>query len=139
MTKQQTENMVRLVARLETLGLSYRDTVALLKIERTLSRWAEAECNGVIQRDGDNGDGKPFAVYEVRGNTFGGYNRCPIADREKGALKRLGVIMAPFAGKLIAYHQGDPRGCALYVVELARVPAGSKVDSCYSNGVAVCV
>lgn len=39
-----------LFARLGELGFTYEESVALRRIEMTLSRWAEAECNGEIQR-----------------------------------------------------------------------------------------
>ena len=62
----------------------------------------------------------------------------PVADREAGALRRLAAIMAPRKRRLIAYHQGDPRGCALYIVRRRDIPAGASVESFYNRGVAVC-
>jgi hypothetical protein len=38
-----------------------------------------------------------------------------LADRERGALKRLARIMARYPG-FASYVQGDPRGCALYIL-----------------------
>ena len=55
--------------------------------------------------------------------------RTPIADREAGALRRVRAVCA--ANGLHFYHQGDPRGCALYV---AREPLDG---SNYTRGFAV--
>jgi hypothetical protein len=57
---------------------------------------------------------------------------------ESAALRN---IRALFSGKstLAFYHQGDPRGCALYVLRPNDVPAGESADSYYSRGIAVCV
>ncbi len=43
----------------------------------------------------------------------GNMRRYAIADRERGALKRVGAICARLGASF--YHQTDPRGCALYV------------------------
>ena len=48
--------------------------------------------------------------------------RYPIADRETGARKRLAVIMARYP-HLTAYVQGDPRGCALYILTASQLSA----------------
>lgn len=99
-----------LFARLFALGFTPEEAVTLRRIEMTLQRWAEHECNGDIQRD-DN-TGKPFRVTTLGRDAFRAQS--PIADREAGALKRLAAIMAKHPA-LWSYHQGDPRGCALYV------------------------
>jgi hypothetical protein len=59
-----------------------------------------------------------------------------VADREKGALKRLQAIVAQYP-EFIAYHQTDPRGCAVYLVRKSDVPEGTNIDSVYSRGIAV--
>ena len=61
----------------------------------------------------------------------------PIADRERGALKRLATIMTRYPG-FTAYVQGDPRGCSLYILRPGDVREGASIDSCYSNGIGVC-
>jgi len=33
--------------------------------------------------------------------------------------------------------QGDPRGCALYILRPDDIPAGADVASCYTRGIAV--
>ncbi len=35
------------------------------------------------------------------------------------------------------YVQGDPRGCALYILRPGDVPEGAEVDRYYSRGIAV--
>ena len=59
-----------------------------------------------------------------------------VPDRERGALKRLAALMKGRSG-LWFYHQGDPRGCALYVGKVADL-GGLPVDQAYNRGVAVC-
>jgi hypothetical protein len=123
----------KMLDRLMDLGIKGDDARALRRISMTLHRWAEEECNGTIQRS--DATGNPFRYIELAN----GQHECAghIADREKGAQKRLAAIMARYPA-LIAYEQGDPRGCALYVA--SREALGSRdIDSCYSSfGMAVC-
>lgn len=130
------KDTVRLIGTLEALGISWDDAWALRRISMTLHSWHELECGtdkGCIERDGPNGDGKPFMTYE-RGNMPRG--RYAIPDREKGAHKRLATIMAKYP-TLKAYIQGDPRGAALYILRPGDVPEGKDADAYYSRGVAV--
>lgn len=134
MKTSKMQNRYNLIRRLEEVGFSYDEAQQLRRIEMTLQHWSEEECNGTIQRDGDNGDGKPCRYYERQnGEHFRGGI---IPDREAGALKRLAKIME---GKpeLVSYHQGDPRGCALYIVKKADLN-GSDIGSVYTRGIAVC-
>jgi len=147
MSKQKDK--FELFRRLAALGFSYDEAHALRRIEMTLQRWAELECgttgaNGrsdvSIERDGENGDGKPFMRI---GCDYGhGYKitRYPVADREAGALRRLAAIMARHRS-LVAYHQGDCRGCTLYIVRRRdlRGKLGEKlpVAQFYTRGLAV--
>lgn len=93
----------------------------LRRAQMTLHRWAEEMCNGTIQRDGPEGDGKPFRVREYQrfsampGNVGVKHERItyPVPDREAGALRRVAEVCK--AAGLHYYHQTDPRGCALYV------------------------
>lgn len=130
----KAERRQRLMNRLADLGFSYDEANKLRRIEMTLHRWSEEECNGTIQRDGDEGDGKPRRYYErqngeiVRGSI--------IPDREAGALRRLKAILQ-FHSDLSYYHQGDPRGCALYIVRNSDIVDGD-ISSLYTRGVAVC-
>ena len=114
-----------MIRALESEGVTYQDAQALRRISRTLHRWHELECGcdrGAIERDEETG-----VPYWYNPNTGTRYRT---RDMETGALKRLNAIMARYP-HLRAYVQGDPRGCALYVL-----PAGISVDS-YRNGIAV--
>ncbi len=88
----------------------------LRRAQLTLRRWAELECGtytGHIEREGDDGNGRPYFVPDWRGRGPGGAVRRPIPDRERGALARVAAVCK--AAGLHWYHQTDPRGCALYV------------------------
>jgi hypothetical protein len=125
------------VQTLEKLGIAYEDAVSLRRISMTLHRWHELECGtdrGCIEREGENGDGRPFMTYERGNGTRGRYR---IADREKGAHKRLAKIMARYPA-LKSYIQGDPRGAALYILRPDDVPEGQQADAYYSRGIVVC-
>lgn len=113
------------------IGVSHDDAIALRRISMTLRRWFEHECNGAIQRDGERGDGAPYWH-----NTTTGRKLCRAPDRERGALKRLDKIMRAYPD-LKPYVQGDPRGCALYLLRPNDVPAGANADAYYSRGVPV--
>lgn len=112
-------------------GILWDDAVALRRISMTLRRWYEHECNGAIQREGERGDGAPYWYSEMTGRRL---SRAP--DRERGALKRLGSIMARYPD-LKPYVQGDPRGCSLYILRPNDVPEGKDADAYYSRGIPV--
>ena len=119
--------------RLQRAGVSYEDANKLRRIALTLHRWNELECgtdSGAVERD--EVTGKPY-WYRADGNG----KRYPVADREKGAQKRLAKLMERYKGQFIAYEQGDPRGASLYLVRPKDVPAGQNIDGYYSNGIAV--
>lgn len=144
-----------LFQRLQALGFTHEEAVALRRIEMTLQRWGEAECGDsndfrsvAIERDETTG--KPYRVvsYHNENKT----RRYPIADREAGALKRLkSIVDARNARKfpnglpdadchpdfVFPYHQSDPRGCAVYLVKSSDLK-GQSIDSIYSRGLAVC-
>lgn len=96
----------------EYFGDDIRIAHTLRRAEKVLHRWAEEECNGTIQREGDQGDGKPFRVWG-QDSPSGKIYKAPTADREAGALRR--IEKACKEAGLHYYHQTDPRGCALYV------------------------
>lgn len=156
-----------LFARLQRLGFTYEEAVALRRIEMTLQRWGELECgNGndygswAIERDEQTG--KPFMVHHHyrHGQGQDTISRHACADREAGALRRLVAIVgarnereksadlrrASAAGHVFAYHQGDPRGCALYLLTREQLtekhgPEAGKLlpaDQYYTRGIAVC-
>lgn len=124
-----------IITTLKTLGITWEDADALRRISMTLHRWHELECGDAsgwtIEREGENGDGKPHMVHHL-----GGRHRYAVPDREAGALKRLKVIMAQYP-ELSYYVQGDPRGAALYILRPGDVPEGQSADAYYSRGIAV--
>lgn len=130
------------IDRLRAIGIAYDDAHALRRIAMTLHRWHELECgtdSGCIERGHKTGNafesdenGAPYWARHSGVKTT--YTR--MADRERGARKRLAAIIARYPG-LSAYVQSDPRGAALYILRPGDVPEGAAVDSYYSRGVAV--
>jgi hypothetical protein len=113
------------------IGRARGDAESLRRISMTLRTWFEAECNGDVTVAGD---GLAYAQYG-RG-TSGPFLTVRCANREAGALKRLAKIMARYPS-LSYYVQGDPRGCALYILKPDDVPEGADVSSYYSRALAV--
>src|SRR3990167_2858202 len=132
-------------------SITFDDANTLRRAELTLQRWHELECGDgnnygswAIERD-DNGDGPPFMVHHHyrhgdgppfmvhhhyrHGNGADTVTRTRIADREAGALRRVAAICKRLCAHY--YHQGDPRGCALYV--------SAKPINGGNRGVACCV
>lgn len=132
MTKRERENYLYTFKRLEKLGFSGAEIETLFRIERTLSRWHERECNGIEYREG-----VPFEYMEGRflaPNDPRQWRK--VRDMGKGARARLASLMRKHP-TLDAYVQGDPRGCSLYVYARAGMP--ENVEAHYSSkGVAVC-
>ena len=128
MTRRQAERYMRLCGQLDAHGVTQDEVDALLRCSRVLSTWAEHECNGAIQRD-EKTD-KPY-WYNCTGERMG-----RTSDREAGALRRAKTICERHG--LTMYHQGDPRGCALWVIR-PRDCDRCTVESSYTNGVAVCI
>lgn len=151
MTKREREEREWMRQAVEHLGFTAEEFHALRRISMTLHRWHEHECNGNIQREGDDGEWRPrwFSNYSLEHDTKPkGYR---IADRERGALKRLGKIISDrntrnwigFGGPIHespgfvrAYVQGDPRGAALYLVTAEQL-RGDAIESCYTRGIAI--
>lgn len=125
------------------------DAESLRRISMTLHRWHELECgdsndyaswcivrgevpheNGFVYRD----NGKPYFEVHSYNGALTYYDTIP--DRESGAKRRLAKIMARYPS-LSWYIQGDPRGCALYILRPGDVPAGESADAYYSRGIAV--
>lgn len=139
------------------LGISVADANILRRAQLTLHRWAELECgdgnayaswcivrgrkwggsfdgpapSDQAKKNGQgfvyDDNGEPFIERHLHSENFARYE--PIADREKGALRRIGEVCSRLG--LHYYHQTDPRGCALYV---SREPL---TDSDYNRGVAM--
>lgn len=131
MNKQQAANWYRTSTALLNLGFSDEEIESLRRIQMTLHRWHERECNGEVEVDETTGKAYAVSGWSTR-------NRYPTANKEAGALKRLAKIMQGKLG-VRAYVQGDPRGCALYIVRNSDVPSGGDINSYYSRGIAVCV
>lgn len=123
-----TEEMLR---RLERVGINRTDAETLRRVSMQLHRWHELECGvdaGGVERDETTGKVTWYSSHSGR--------RWSYPDRETGALKRLKAIMSRYPG-LSHYIQGDPRGCALYVLPPGTIPPGENVDAYYSRGIAV--
>lgn len=124
---------------IEGLKFTLDEAETLRRAEMTLTRWAERECNGEIERDEETGK-----VYSVNTRT-GERRRWTVPDRETGALKRIEATVKarnarePESGPLSFYHQTDPRGCALYILRPGDVPEGKNANAYYTNGIAVCI
>ena len=95
--------------------IPYDDCATLRRCALTLHRWCELECGDgndytswAIERDEET-DLPYFCRYPHNGKP----NRSRIADREKGALKRIKAICDRLG--LHFYYQTDPRGWPLYV------------------------
>ena len=124
------ERTARFYANLAEMGFSFEESETLRRAEMALSRWSERECNGEIQRD--ERTGIPY-IY----STFSGKRIGRAADREKGALSRVKALVESKPG-LVWFHQGDPRGCALYVGR-AEDLRGESIHCAYSRLFAVCI
>ena len=138
----KAERTARFYALFYTLGFSFEETEILRRAEMTLHRWAELECGdgneyGSWAIERDEATGIPYMVrhHYGHGTAKDRMTRSRVADREKGALSRVAKVMA-VKPELLSYNQGDPRGCALYVVRKSDVPAGASVDSYYTRGFA---
>jgi hypothetical protein len=136
MKTTKTQRAIEFFRRMESLGIDYSTAQRLRRIEMTLHRWAEAECNGDIQRSETTG--KPLRFYGMNYVCENEIRGCyAIPDKETGALKRLAAVMAGFP-HLWFYYQTDPRGCALYVGRKSDLRPDQAIDCQYSRGVAVC-
>lgn len=116
---------------IERCGISTNDALRLRKDAMILRRWHELECGvegGGVERDETTGKVTWYSSHSGRRSSF--------PDRETPALKRIAEVMARYP-TLGYYVQGDPRGCALYILRPGDVPKGERADSCYSRGVAV--
>lgn len=143
MTKRNRQ-IAEFYNRMQRYGIGLEDADALRRIEMTLNRWGATECGdsneyGSWAIERDELTDKPYMVrhHYRHGQGKDTVSRYPIADREKGALRRLAAIMVKYPD-LIAYHQTDPRGCGLYVVPRKEIPTGADISSIYTRGVAVC-
>lgn len=138
MKQTKLDRQLRFYSRMEELGVNRHGANRLLKAERALQRWAEAECGNSnewaswhIERD--EATGKPFRVtIPNRGHVV---VRSPIRDMERAALRWAAEVCEPLG--LVWYHQGDPRGCALYV-GTREMLGGLSMEQGHNRLVAVC-
>lgn len=116
MTAYQKNHELLRMAAARGILLTEPQARTLRRAAVTLRRWAEEECGNSnafasysIERD--EATGRPFRTiypHDAQRPT-----RYPIADREKGALERVKRLCERLG--LHYYHQGDPRGCALWI------------------------
>lgn len=142
MNKREKEEMQCMLDSLRRAGIEKEDLQPLRRISMTLHRWFELECGTGNDRvtesvERNEETDKPFKriQYMGAGNKWVD-KRYPIADKEKGAIKRLDVLRAKYPA-LVFYVQGDPRGCALYAVPVSSIREGENVDSIYNRGIAI--
>ena len=146
MNKRERERLTAQENALMALGFTSHEADTLRRISRTLRLWHELECgvdNGAIERDDDTQ--RPYWCSSTTGR------RWPVADRERGALRRLGRIIGHRNTRVWAasdahavhvhavhpYVQTDPRGAALYILRPSDVPAGADPASYYTRGICV--
>jgi hypothetical protein len=131
MNKQEHTRRAQQIETLASMGYTYEEAEKLAAISRRLRRWYARECGtdgGAIERDETTG--RPFWVTYCE--RTGARRRYPVADQERGALKRLAALARhPY------YLQTDPRGAALYLLREGDVPEGQSAESYYSRGVCV--
>ena len=139
MKETKLDRQLRFYSRMETLGINRHGANRLLKAERALQRWAEAECGNSdnfaswhIERDEKSG--KPFSVT-IPHRSGATTRRTPIRDMERAALRWAAEVCEPLG--LVWYHQGDPRGCALYV-GTREMLGGLSAEQAHNRLVAVC-
>ena len=135
MNRREAMRQTEQIRRLEAVGFTQNEAETLRRISMTLSRWAERECNGEVEVEDD---GKAFHTHDYVSCT-GKWKtvRYAIPNREAGAIRRLGKMMQAHPGWDF-YHQGDPRGAALYLYRPEDLKPGQGVDSVYSS-IGICV
>lgn len=108
----------------------------LCTIQKKLHLWAEAECNGEIQWD-DQACTVPRRFYADR---WGSHTlKGPIIPNQEAKLLKEAEKLAAQCGARI-YHQGDPRGCALYIYRDADLEGRSfPIDQIYSSAAVPCI
>jgi hypothetical protein len=107
----------------------------------TLHRWHELECGNsndygtsyCLNRDEETG--KVFMEYHYND---GRTSIRSYPDKEKGALRRISEVLQGKENIAGFYQQGDPRGCALYILRKGDIPEGKDIAAYYTRGIAVC-
>ena len=105
----------------------------LCSLERKLQKWGEEECNGTIQWD-DNDQPRRHAIQWDGSPSRQGRL---VPNSEAKWLAEAEALAKQLGGHI--YHQGDPRGCALYFyrdsdLEGRRFP----IDQIYSSAALAC-
>lgn len=151
MNRKEAERLNHQEHTLRALGFTTEEARALRRISMTLRRWYELECgtdSGYIERD--PATDKPYMMTDYGTRR----SRWPVADREKGAERRLraiiearnertpplSVVMLPDRAApdvLTTYLQTDPRGASLYILRPGDVPEGKDAAAYYTNGICV--
>lgn len=99
------------IGRMVREGMDVETARLVLRDAATVQRWAEAECNGEIQRD-DNGE-NPERVYGHSIRSVWHETRFKVPDRDAQAQARIRKRMPRgFA----AVFQGDPRGACVKIL-----------------------
>lgn len=144
MNRKQTERYGRLVLELSKYGFDLREIDTLIRAEKALTRWSTLECGdgnnyGSWAIERDETTGKPYMVHHhyLHGRGKDYTTRTAIPNKEASTLARIDKIVK--AHSLTYYHQGDPRGCSLYIIRPGDIRDGQKVDACYNHGLAICI
>lgn len=99
---------------------------ALKYCERRLRKWAEDECNGIIQYDNNGSNPRRYYSNHYGSPTVPG----PIVpDKSETAMENARDLAAKHG--LSVYYQTDPRDCALYVYSVHDLKK-RKINECYS-------
>ena len=137
---QKNEKLARNIQTRTGVWVGLQDAATLRRAQITLHRWDEAECGDSNERESwcivrDEEAGKPYReVYPNRGQSY----RTPINDLEAGALRR--IVEVCERNGLHYYHQGDCRGCSLYVHNEPLNDGGQNQPGvAYTHGVACVV
>jgi hypothetical protein len=120
---------IRTVVRLARLGFEAEAIRKLSRISASLHRLGVRQCNGEGWGLREFENGRWFARW-----TDADDNRCEASTLR--LFNKAGALCNE-AGDLFPYHQGDPRGCSLYIIPKSELN-GREVASVYSSiGVAV--
>lgn len=107
----------------------------LCRLERKLHKWAEEECNGTIQWE----DQECTIPRRYTNDRYGTptVKGAVIPNGEAKWLKEAEELARQCGGHI--YHQGDPRGCALYFYRDCDVSDRKyPIDSIYSSVAVPC-
>ena len=105
----------------------------LCSLERKLQKWGEEECNGTIQWD-DNDQPRRHAIQWDGSPSRQGRL---IPNSEAKWLAEAEALAKQLGGHI--YHQGDPRGCALYFYRDSDLEGRRfHIDQIYSSAALAC-